>query len=149
MIHRNYLTGEQLYIAYYAVLDGKREYKIARKFKISTPTLKRGLDELRHVLAGGTLRRQKTRDVFKYAVSKIMADHQRKEVQTEIPQNTTSVYDVLEVAIASLNSAVEQVIKYEVDRRTENVQKELVFLKDAARKSNVAVNLKKHFDGQL
>lgn len=150
MIHRKYLTGEQLYMAYWEVKDGKKEYRIARRFRVSTPALKRALNEIQHVVLGGTLRRQKTRDAFKYAIAKIKADNQpQKQEQLELPQNATNVYEVLEVAIASLNSAVAQVIKYEVDRQTETVQKELTFLKEAARNSNVAVNLKKHFDGQL
>lgn len=148
MIQRNYLTGEQLYEAFYAVLNGKREYVIARRFKVSTPALKRSLGVLRQMLAGGELTRQKNRSAFMYAANELRKDHKQAVLGKPAPQNTT-VYQRLEAAQTALNQAIEDVVKYEVDRRTEQVKKELEFYKETAKKSNVATSLQKHFEGGL
>lgn len=158
MIQRHYITGDQLYTSYMEVVrQGVRPHIVARRYGLSTGAVKRALDELMGLMAGKELVRQKNRVAFEYALAKIQP-RRKAHIITTSPQQplftsstdgNTDPYERLNIAIAMLNTAVEDLIIHEVDRRAGEIKKELDMYKELAVKSNVTSTLKKHFDGRL
>lgn len=158
MIKRHYITGDQLYAAYTEVTrQGVRPYIVARRYGLAKNTIIRSLDVLQKMLAGQPTNRQKNRAAYEYAMAKIQPRRKEaasitKQAQKSVTLSTGIVkdpYNELNIALAYLNNAIEELVIYEVDRRAGEMKKELDFYKDIAHKTNVASTLKKHFEGKL
>lgn len=63
------------------------------------------------------------------------------------PTAPRSVYEVLENASLNLQKAIEDVIEFEVHRRTETIKKEYEDLRDKAKNANWVKNLQDKFQG--
>jgi hypothetical protein len=151
MIKRHYITGDQLFAAYTEVVrQGVKPYIVARRYGLATNTIVRSLDVIQQMLSGKPMNRQKNRAAFDYALAKIQPKpKQSRNTVTVTTVDAIDPYEQLNVAIALLNQAVEEVLIYEVDRRAGEIKKELDFYKEIAHKTNVATTLKKHFEGKL